>query len=167
MAVTYDLASGAEVRRSRDTDPAGTCAERYVCAVEPGSLTITDAASGAVRYRGRSDQHLIDGDRLIVSWEAVRPEPANTQVYDLRTGRRLHEYPGWRLATYNPGADVLVQELSGDTLLVSTVDPGTGRRVVAGRATGWTGFAACTRGERYVGCVGPSGLRVWRLPPAG
>jgi hypothetical protein len=163
VSVAYDLASGAP-RWSQDTESTSFCGERYLCASEPGTLTVTDLASGSVRFRGRSDLFLIEGDRLIVSWEAALPRPAGTQVYDLRTGRRSREYRGWFLASFEFGSSLLVQQMSGRTLLVSTVAHASGRVTVVGRATDWTGTASCTRGDRYVGCVGPSGVRIWRLP---
>lgn len=162
-SVAYDLATGA-ANWSRDSQTTSFCGERYACAFEPGTLTVTDLASGSVRFRGRSDLFMINGDRLIVSWEADRPRPAGTEVYDLRTGRRSQEYRGWLLASYEEGDSLLVQQMAGWTLLVSTVAHASGRVTVVGRATGWMGTASCTRGVRYVGCAGPSGVRIWRLP---
>ncbi|GAA0909440.1 hypothetical protein GCM10009558_013820 [Virgisporangium aurantiacum] len=163
MSVGYDLATGT-TSWSQDTQTTSFCGERYRCASEPGTLTVTDLASGSVRFRGRSDLFMVNGDRLIVSWEAILPRPAGTQVYDLRTGRRSQDYRGWFLASFEDGASLLVQQTSGGTLLVSTVAHASGRVTMVGRATGWIGTASCTRGVRYAGCVGPSGVRIWRLP---
>ena len=163
VSMVYDVATGA-TSVSRDTQTTALCGENYLCAFEPGTLTVTDVASGSVRFRGRSDLFMINGDRLVVSWEAVLPQPAGTQVYDLRTGRRSQDYPGWLLASYEDGASLLVQQMSGRTLLVSTVAHTSGRVTVVGRATDWIGTASCTRGARYAGCAGPSGVRIWRLP---
>jgi hypothetical protein len=86
-------------------------------------------------------------------------------VYDLRTGRRSHEYRGWHLASSGDASSLLLaQQMSGGTMLVSTVAHASGRVTVVGRATDWIGTASCTRGVRYAGCVGPSGVRIWRLP---
>jgi hypothetical protein len=163
LSVTYDLISGAELSR-QNTSTAAFCSERYLCVSEPGQLTVTDLASGAVRFHGHSEQHLIDGDRLIVSWEPRWPEPAGTEVYDLRTGRRLNAYPGWRVANFDSDTVLLALDLSGGGALVAVRDDHTGHLTVAGRAKGWTGTMSCTRGTRFFGCVGVSGLRVWRLP---
>jgi outer membrane protein assembly factor BamB len=166
VSVAYDVATGA-VSWSRDSQAVAFCGERYLCDSGPGTLTVTDLASRTVRFHGRSDLFTINGDRLVVSWDAVRPQPAGTEVYDLRTGRRSHEYPGWLLASQQDGPGLLVQQMFGATMLVSTVAHDTGRVTVVGRASDWIGTASCTRGARYAGCVGPSGVRIWRLPRDG
>jgi hypothetical protein len=165
MMATYDATSGALLSR-QEIQAAVYCGdERYACAFEPDALTVTDVASGEIRYRGRGDQFFIDGDRLIVWWEYRWPEPAGTELYDLRTGRRLNAYPGWQLASNDPRFGFLmVQELSDGGLLVAVRDNASGRLTVIGRARDWSGTATCSLGMRYVGCVGVTGARIWRLP---
>jgi hypothetical protein len=156
IVVSYDLATGAEHRRE---DPLrfSECIGRYRCRTDSGLLTVTDAASGAVRYSGPGDRYVLRGDRLIVTADA-----GGTRVHDLRTGRRLYALPGWIYADADQEGNLMVQPLAGSGLLVAALDETTGRLTVLGRTTDWSGIAYCLRGVRHVGCAGTSGVRIWR-----
>lgn len=160
-SVGYDLDTGEE-RWRRGTLLGGECGDRWLCSDDPGQLTVTDAGSGAVRYRGPSDNFVIRGDRLIVSSAPAPGGPAVTEIHDLATGRRVHTLPAWTLVGINE-TDLVIQHLAGSGLLVATVDAATGRLTTLGRATDWSGTATCHHGVRSVGCFGTSGVRVWRV----
>lgn len=163
LTLAYDLATGAE--RWRHNSRFSTfCGDRYLCTATPEQMTVTDLASGAVRYRGRGDRFLVRGDRLVVSWPTLWPRSGGTEIRDLNTGRRLHSYPGWTYAGSDRTGTLLSQETSGAGLMLATLDEGTGRFAVIGRDTRWTGTATCVRGARYVGCMGLTGVRIWPLP---
>lgn len=172
-AVTYDLASGVE--RSRGGIPAGgDCTGRYRCEAEPGRLTVVDAASGTVRYRGPGDRYVLSGDRLVVTRAPALGRPVSTQVVDLRTGRLERSLPGWSYAGSErstagwygtgrrPRTILVIQPLAASGMLVAALDAATGRLAVLGRTTDWVGEGSCWRGARLVGCSGPAGVRVWR-----
>jgi hypothetical protein len=162
LTLAYDLASGAE--RWRHTSRFSTfCGDRYLCTSTPEQVIVADLAAGTIRYQGRGDRFRVRGDRLVVSWPAMWPRAGGTEIRDLRTGRRLHHYPGWTLAGSGPRGTLLSQETSDAGLMLATLDEATGRFAVIGRATRWTGAATCTRGERFVGCSGLAGVRIWPL----
>ncbi|GAA1042348.1 hypothetical protein GCM10009557_68160 [Virgisporangium ochraceum] len=163
LTVAYDLATGVE--RWRHNSRFSTfCGDRYLCTATPEQMMVADLAAGEIRYRGRGDRFLVRGDRLVVSWPAVRPRSGATEVRDLRTGRRLHTYPGWAYAGSDRTGTLLSQETSGGGLMLAALDVATGRFSVIGRDTRWTGTATCVRGVRYVGCTGLNGVRIWPLP---
>jgi hypothetical protein len=48
--------------------------------------------------------------------------------------------------------------------MIAVLELETGTVRMIGRARDWIGDAYCTFGHRYLGCTGPGGVRIWRLP---
>jgi hypothetical protein len=161
----YDLRTGSRQWRFEGMQYSNLCFDRYLCDyTADGEVVVIDPRSAAVGYRGQVERFTAHGDRLIVS-EPVGPQGTGTAEYDLRTGRRLHSFPGWQLAGEDPDRPVLAARTgAGGRLALGTLDPARGTVNLLGTAGDWLGEADCAWGRHYVGCTGPGGMRIWRLP---
>ena len=165
--VAYDLETGEERWRAEAPDYAMPCGERYICGYGPQRLTVADPETGDVRYEGQAERTSFRGNLLVVS----RPVGVSggvmtgSEVWDLTTGRKLRSLGAWYMVTEDPRAsDLAAQNGVGGVLMIAKLDLRTGTARVIGRARDWLGDASCTFGRRYLGCTGPGGVRVWRLP---
>jgi hypothetical protein len=130
-------------------------------------LTVTDRGSGEVRYRGKSDRISFRGDRLVVSRsvQIIGDAASGSELWDLTTGRKVRSFGSWHIVTDDPRDGNLVAQTGADgVLMVGVLDLATGATHVIGRARDWIGDAYCTFGQRYLGCTGPGGVRIWRIP---
>jgi outer membrane protein assembly factor BamB len=160
--VAYDLATGRERWHADAPDFATPCGDRYLCEYGPQTLTVTDQKSGDVRYRGPSERIGFRGDLLLVSRPVLTD---GLELWNLTTGRKVRSFGSWRIVADDPRDGNLVAQTGvGGVLLVAVLDLERGTARVIGRARDWIGDAACTFGRRYVGCSGPGGVRIWRLP---
>jgi hypothetical protein len=165
--VGYDLLTGGARWRGEAPDFATRCGERYLCRYGPHEITVTDVASGAVRYRGNSDRVSFRGDLMLVTrLEPVDGNPSTgSELWDLTTGRRVRSFEPWHIVTDDPrDGNLAAQTGAGGVLMIAVLDLKTGTANVIGRARDWIGDAYCTFGHRYVGCTGPGGVRIWRNP---
>jgi hypothetical protein len=90
---------------------------------------------------------------------------AGSELWDLATGRKLRSFGPWHLATDDPrDGDLMAQTGIGGVLMVAVLDLDSGTARMIGRARDWIGDPYCTFGHRYLGCTGPGGVRIWRVP---
>jgi outer membrane protein assembly factor BamB len=163
----YDLETG-EARWQADAPGFATpCGDRYLCAYGAQALIVTEPETGDVRYDGQFEQVNFRGDLMVVS----RPVPitggvaSGSELWDLTTGRKLRSLGRWYIASSDPrDGDLVAQSGLGGVLIVATLDLETGAARVIGRARDWVGYASCTFGRRHLGCTGPDGVRIWRVP---
>lgn len=159
--VGYDLQTGEVRWRDDGPDFVVPCGGRYMCEYGQEALTVTDPGTGDVRYRGEGSAVIrFRGDRLLVAQEDL-----STELWDLTTGRRLRVFKPWRLvAPREYDGDLVTTTDARNVLTIARLDARTGTVQVLGRAGNWYGEPDCTVGQRYLGCAGPGGVRIWRLP---
>jgi outer membrane protein assembly factor BamB len=165
--VGYDLETGQVRWHADGPDVAGPCGSRYLCTYDPQALIVKDWTTGDVRYRGQSDRVSFRGDLLLVSRSVpgIGSTASGSELWSLTTGRKVRSFGPWHLVTDDPrDGDLVGQTGAGGVLMVAMLDLETGAARVIGRAGDWIGDASCTFGRRYLGCIGPGGVRIWRKP---
>jgi outer membrane protein assembly factor BamB len=164
--VGYDVRTGQARWHTEAPDFAQPCGARYLCEYSQAGLTVTEPNTGDVRYRGPIDQVSFRGDLVLVSRSVPTGGlPGGSELWNLASGRKVRSFGSWHLVTADPRDGNLVAQTGIDgVLLVALLDLRTGTARVIGRARDWVGDPYCTFGHRYLGCTGPGGVRIWRLP---
>lgn len=165
----YDLATGQRRWRFEDEGYLTPCGDAYLCEFSRLPPTIIDPLTGAVVFRsgGVGDVgYTVRGDRVISSPEVTTGGSGGVAVLsDLRTGKEIRSFGPWTVVGEDPDRGVLVAHDGGrGVLVVAVLDLDTGDVSVIGRARNWSGRATCEWADRYVGCSGQDGFRMWRVP---
>jgi outer membrane protein assembly factor BamB len=166
--IGYEVQTGHARWHTQAPDFAQPCGARYLCEYSQSGLTVTDAKTGDVRYRGPIDRHSFRGDFLLASRSVPSGGlPSGSELWNLATGRKLRSFGSWYIVNDDPrDGDLVAQTGLYGLLMVAVLDRRTGNARVIGRARDWIGDPYCTFGHhyRYLGCSGGGGVRIWRVP---
>jgi YVTN family beta-propeller protein len=166
LVAAYDLATGGEVWRHDDADFPVLCGDHYFCEYGTNNSWVIDPDTGGVAYRRPGNRFRLAGDRLFL-WQGGRviASDGGAALIDLRTGRTVRSFGRWRIVADNPERGLLVARIGlTGPITLGVLNPGRGTVTVVGHGPRWLGDPDCAWGPAYVGCAGPGGVQIWRLP---